>query len=212
LMKETQRVSQFLVGRMAVKARQIRPGEGFAVEVKRDELVQIVAVNGKQVAQFVAFNAADPKDRLSTAVTRAKAKTIMLQKGKKLFAASGAELFEIAEDTVGRHDLFYPVSDAKTPNPTEGLDPLPSSREALTEALATFEIGGEQIPDPVNFFMRVSILQKGELEIQETLSERNDYVVLRALTDAIIAVSGGSAEQNGGSAAKNSDLLVRVFR
>lgn len=205
-------MSQFLVGRMAVKARQIRPGEAFAVEVKRDELVQIVAVSGKQVAQFVAFNAADPKDRLSTAVTRAKAKTIMLQKGKSLYAASGEELFEIAEDAVGRHDIFYPVSETKTPNPTEGLDPLPSSREALTAALAAFEIGGDQIPDPVNFFMRVSILQKGELEIQETLSERNDYVVLRALTDAIVAVSCGSAEQNGGSSAEPSDLLIRVFR
>ena len=205
-------MSQFLVGRMAVKARQIRPGEGFAVEVKRDELVQIVAVSGRQVAQFIAFNSADSKDRLSTSVTRAKAKTIMLQKEKILFAASGAELFQIIEDTVGRHDIFYPVSDVKTPNPTEGLDPLPSSREALTEALAAFNIGGEQIPDPVNFFMRVSILQKGELEIQETLSERNDYVVVRALTDAIIVVAGGSAEQNGGSAAKNSDLLIRVFR
>jgi len=197
---------------MAVKARQIRPGEAFAVEVKRDELIQIVAVSGKQVAQFVAFNAADPKDHLSTSVTRAKAKTIMLQKGKSLFAASGAELFQLTEDTVGRHDIFYPISEIKSPNPTEGLDPLPSSREALTEALAAFDIGGEQVPDPVNFFMRVSILQKGELDIQETLSERNDYVVLKALTDAIVAVAGGSAEQNGGSAATNSDLLIRVFR
>ncbi len=205
-------MSQFLVGRMAVKARQIRPGEAFAVEVKRDELIQIVAVSGKQVAQFVAFNAADPKDHLSTSVTRAKAKTIMLQKGKSLFAASGAELFQLTEDTVGRHDIFYPISEIKSPNPTEGLDPLPSSREALTEALAAFDIGGEQVPDPVNFFMRVSILQKGELDIQETLSERNDYVVLKALSDAIVAVAGGSAEQNGGSAATNSDLLIRVFR
>jgi uncharacterized protein YcgI (DUF1989 family) len=205
-------VSQFLVGRMAVKARQIRPGEGFAVEVKKDELVQIIAVSGKQVAQFVAFSAANPRDRLSTAVTRAKSKTIMLQKEKVLYSAAGAELFKLTEDTVGRHDIFYPISDAPTPNPTEGLDPLPSSREALAAALQPFGIDGEQIPDPVNFFMRVSILQKGELEIQETLSERSDYVVLTALNDAIIAVTGGAAEQNGGSAAKGSDLLVRVFR
>ena len=205
-------MSQFLVGRMAVKARQIRPGEGFAVEVKKDELVQIIAVTGKQVAQFVAFDAANPTDRLSTAVTRAKARTIMLQKEKTLFAASGAELFKLTEDTVGRHDVFYPISDVATPNPTEGLDPLPSSREALAAALEAFDIGGEHIPDPVNFFMRVSILQKGELEIQETLSERNDYVVLTALTDAIVAISCGSAEQNGGSAANGSDLLIRVFR
>ena len=196
---------------MAVKARQIRPGEGFAVEVKMDELVQIVAVSGKQVAQFVAFNAEDHGDQLSTAVTRAKAKTIMLQKGKRLFSSHGNELFELTEDTVGRHDLFYPIADEKTPNPTEGLDPLPSSREALAESLAALAINPDPLPDPINFFMRVSILQKGELEIQETLSERNDYVVLRALTDAVIAVAGGSAEQNGGDA-KNSDLLVRVFR
>lgn len=205
-------MSQFLIGRMAVKARQIRPGEGFAVEVKKDELIQIIAVEGKQIAQLVAFNAADVSDRLSTAVTRAKSKTIMLQKDKILYSAGGVELLKVTEDTVGRHDIFYPISDTKTANPTEGLDPLPSSREALAEALAPFNIDEDQLPDPVNLFMRVSILQKGELEIQESLSEKGDYVVLQALTDIIAGVTGGPADQNGGSSPANSDLLVRVFR
>jgi uncharacterized protein YcgI (DUF1989 family) len=205
------RVSQFLIGRMAVKAKQIRPGEGFAVEVKKDELIQIITVDGKQVAQVVAFSAADPTDRLSTSVTRAKSKTIMLQKDKVIYSAGGVELLKVIEDTVGRHDIFYPVSDAMTPNPTEGLEPLPSTRAALANALSDFGVSGEQIPDPVNLFMRVSILQKGEIEIQESLSEKGDYVVLQALNDVIVAIAGGSAEQNGGGA-KSSELLVRIFR
>jgi uncharacterized protein YcgI (DUF1989 family) len=205
-------VSQFLIGRMAVKARQIRPGEAYAVEVKKDELIQIITVEGKQVAQLVAFNAAEPSDRLSTAATRAKSKTIMLQKGKILYSANGVELLSLFEDTVGRHDIFYPISDAQPANPTEGLEPLPSSRSALAEALAPYGIGSEQLPDPVNLFMRVSILQKGELEVQETLAEKGDFVVLQALNDVIVGVAGAAPEQNGGGSPTSSDLLVRVFR
>lgn len=205
-------MSQFVIGRMAVKARQIRPGEAFAVEVKKDELIQVIAVDGKQVAQLVAFNAADPSDRLSTAVTRSRSKTIMLQKGKVLYSANGVELLSLFEDTVGRHDIFYPISDAQPANPTEGLDPLPSSRAALTEALAPYGIGADQLPDPVNLFMRVSILQKGELEVQETLAEKGDFAVFQALNDVIVGIAGGAAEQNGGGSPTNSDLLVRVFR
>lgn len=205
-------MSQFLIGRMAVKARQIHPGEAFAVEVKKDELIQVIAVNGKQVAQLVAFNAADVGDRLSTAATRAKSKTIMLQKGKTLYSANGVELLSLFEDLVGRHDIFYPISDVQPANPVEGLDPLPSSRAALADAMAPFGVAADQLPDPVNLFMRVSILQKGELEIQETLAEKGDFAVLQALNDVIIGVACGSAEQNGGGSPTNSDLLIRVFR
>ena len=98
---------------MAVKAGQIRPGEGFGVEVKKGQLLQIITVEGRQVADFVAIAAGNPEERLSTGVTRAKNSSIMLQSGMKLYSNRRNEMFEIVEDTVGRHDMMFAACDPR---------------------------------------------------------------------------------------------------
>ena len=93
-------------------------------------------------------------------------------------------MFEIVEDTVGRHDMLYACCDPVRYE-TLGAPGHANCREALTEALAGYGIGYDRIPSPINWFMNVAILQRGELEIREPLAEKDDYVVLRALKDVI---------------------------
>jgi uncharacterized protein YcgI (DUF1989 family) len=205
-------VSQLLLGRMAIKARQLRPGEGIAVEVKTGQLLQISAVKGRQVADFVAFNLADRAEYLSTAVTRAKNSSIMLQNGMKLYSNRRNALMEIVEDTVGRHDMLFAACDPRRYKDDFGLDDHPSCRVALTTALTDYGVGYDQIPDPINWFMNVSILQRGELEIRESLAERNDYVLLSALMDVVAAVSACPQDQNATNAGVPSEILVRVYK
>ncbi|HEY8448364.1 MAG TPA: urea carboxylase-associated family protein [Thermomicrobiales bacterium] len=212
-------MSQVLLGRMAIKAQQIKPGEALGVEVKEGQLLQIIAVEGKQISDFVAFNAADPDERLSTAVTRSKNNSIMLQKGMSLYSNRRNAMFDLVEDTVGRHDMLVAACDAqrsaedeKNSDENSATQDGPSCLEALTRALSPYGIEADQIPDPVNWFMNVSILQRGELEQRESLAERNDHVVLRALMDTVVGITACPqvpAEENG---AQPSEILVRIFR
>jgi uncharacterized protein YcgI (DUF1989 family) len=129
----------------------------------------------------------------------------MLQKGMSLSSNRGNALLELAEDTVGRHDLLFPLPDATS----EGEQP-DGGRVSMASALAPFDITADDLPDPVNIFMKVGILQRGELEIQESLAEKNDFVLLRAVTDAVVgvtALTNGSTEATG-----PGEILVRVFR
>jgi uncharacterized protein YcgI (DUF1989 family) len=78
-------------------------------------------------------------------------------------------------------------------------------------ALADFGIQRDALPDPINWFMHVGMLAKGELEIRESIAEPNDYVMLRALTDTIAGVTACPQDQNATNAGAPTDILVRVF-
>lgn len=198
-------------GRLAIKARQVRPGSACALPVRTGQLVQVTDVAGKQVADFVAFALDDHQEFVSTAVTRSANTNVMIQQGMRLFSNRREPLLELIEDTVGRHDLLYAACDPKRYEEL-GEENHPNCRTALAAALAPYGIEVDRIPDPVNWFMNVAIKQRGELEIREPLSERNDRVVLRALRDVVVAVSACPQDKNATNGFAPSEILVRVYR
>jgi uncharacterized protein YcgI (DUF1989 family) len=82
---------------------------------------------------------------------------------------------------------------------------------ALTEALTDYGIGYDRIPDPINWFMNVSIQQRGELEIREPLAEAGDYVLLRAIEDVVAAISTCPQDFGLTNAGNPTELVVRVY-
>jgi uncharacterized protein YcgI (DUF1989 family) len=204
-------MSELLTGRMAIKARLIHPGQAQAVEVGEGQLLQITDVKGKQVGDFVAFNLADPAEHLSVAATRSMNTNIMLQKGMTLYSNRRTPMFELVEDTVGRHDMLFAACDPKRYEAL-GVPDHASCRAALAGVLASFGIDFDRVPDPINWFMNVAIRQRGELEVREPLSESNDHVLLRALLPAMIAISSCPQELNPTNGMNPTDILIRVYR
>lgn len=204
-------MSDLLNEKTPIRARHIRPGQGQAVELKTGQLLQIQTVKGKQVADFVAFTLGDTDEHLSTAATRSTNANIIPQVGMTLYSNRRQPMFEIVEDTVGRHDMLYICCD---PVRYETLDAPghANCREALTDALTAYGIGFDRIPSPINWFMNVSIQQRGELEIREPLAEEGDYVLLRALKDVVAAVSACPQDISATNARNPTDLHIRVYR
>jgi uncharacterized protein YcgI (DUF1989 family) len=209
--REHRGVSDLLNEKTPIRARHIRPGQGQAVEVKAGQLLQIKTVKGKQVADFVAFNLTDKDEYLSTAATRSTNANIIPQQGMTLYSNRRQPMFEIVEDTVGRHDMLYACCD---PVRYEKLDAPghANCREALTDSLTSYSIGFDRIPSPINWFMNVVIQQRGELEIREPLAEEGDYVLLRALMDVVAAVSACPQDIGATNAGNPTDLHIRVYR
>lgn len=204
-------MSDLLNDKTPIRARHIRPGQAQAVEVKSGEYLQIETVQGKQVADFVAFSLGDTGEFVSTAVTRSANTNIVPQKGMTLYSNRRQPMFEIVEDTVGRHDMLFaacdPVRYALLEVPGHA-----NCREALTESLVSVDVGFDRIPDPVNWFMNVSIQQRGELEVREPLAEAGDFVVLKALKDVVAAVSACPQDIGPTNATNPTDLRLRVYR
>lgn len=214
-------MSQALLGRTAVRAKQIRPGQAFAVAVEAGQAVEIVDTQGRQVAEFVAFGGTDAAEHVSTAATRSANGSIMIEPGMRLLSNRRTPMFELVEDTVGRHDLLTAsmiaeaTGNAVGPPPAEdepttvGRDEA-GATDALADALAPFGVTADQISDPVNWFGHVAIKGRGELEVREPLSERNDRIVIEALVDAVVGVRAAPAPAEDG--VRPRGILVRVYR
>jgi uncharacterized protein YcgI (DUF1989 family) len=204
-------VSDLLDEKALIKTRYVRPGQGQAVEVKAGELLQIQTVHGKQVADFVAFNRDDFGEWVSTATTRSVNTNIVPQLGMSLYSNRRQAMFEIVEDTVGRHDMLYAACDPVR-YADLGVPEHASCRMALTDALISYGVGYDRIPDPVNWFMNVSIQQRGELEVREPLAEASDYVVVRALKDVVAAISACPQDHGPTNAGNPTELRLLVYR
>ena len=203
-------MSGVLRNRMMIKQRQIRPGVAEAVVLRKGEALQIIDVEGKQVADCVVFALDDQQEWGSTAVTRAANDNVMLTMGKQFWSNRRRPLLELVEDTVGRHDILYaccdPVRYEKLGAPGHA-----NCRTALAEALTPWTIGRDRVPDPINWFMNVAIKQRGDLEIREPLSEADDYVVVTALEDVIVAVSACPQDLVATNGMKPTNVAIRVY-
>lgn len=204
-------MSDLLDEKTPIKTRHIRPGQAQAVEVESGQLLQIQTLHGKQVADFVAFSLGDTGEFVSTSATRSSNVNIIPQKGMTLFSNRRQPMFEIVEDTVGRHDMLFAACDPVRYEKL-GVPGHASCRAALTESLEEYGIGYDRIPDPVNWFMNVSIQQRGELDVREPLAEAEDFVLLRALKDVVVSVSACPQDHGPTNAGNPTDLRIRVYR
>ena len=210
-------MANVLVGHRAVMARQIGVGGAAALEVKAGQLIQVIDLSGQQVASFVAFGGEGHTERLSTATTVTANASIVLKAGDKLYGARRTPMFEVVDDSVGRHDLLTGPLPPAEPTSSSQV-PQPTTLEALQQAAADAGMPNADVSDPVNWFKHVIIKQRGELEVKDSFSERNDTVVLRALTDAIVLVANAYAERRPGVTAvktatnQSGQLLVRVYQ
>lgn len=210
-------MANVLVGHRVVVSREVAVGHATSFTVSAGQLVQLIDLAGEQVAPLVAWTTGDPQERLSPTTTMTVNASLMLKEGDTLYGNRKAAMFEVVSDAVGRHDLLtgplpvpVPDSPSQTVQPTM-LDPLTSAAEEAG-------IVNPDVSAPVNFFKQVNIKAKGETEVKESLSERNDTVVLRVLADeAIVVVGNGFHERRPGLTAgkaaveKSGHVLVRVY-
>ncbi len=204
-------MSDLLNEKTLSKARHVEPGTAGLLTVKAGQYLQIQTIEGKQVADFVAFSADDLGEYVSTSHTRVANMNIVPQMGMSLYTNLRQPIFEITEDTVGRHDMLIAACDRAR---YEALDAPghASCREGLSDALREFEVGYDRMPDPINWFMNVAIMQKGELEVRAPLAEAGDYVLLKALRDAVVAVSACPQDLNDTNGGKPTALRLAVYR
>jgi uncharacterized protein len=202
---------EILKGRIPKRATLVRPEYPTAFKIQSGEFLQIIDVQSKQVATMVAFNQHDPAERLSTAHTRAGNNSLVLINEMTIFSHRHNPMFVLLDDTCGRHDILYPACDEQTYLSDYGIEDHPSCREGLAGVLRHHGVGYDDIPDPINWFMNVGLRQRGRFEVREPLTERGDYVLMRATMDMIVGIAACPQDQNAANAFRPTDIQVRVY-
>jgi uncharacterized protein YcgI (DUF1989 family) len=185
-----------------VSTHIIPPRSGVAFAMRRGEQLEVIDPEGRQVADLLAFNAADCREVLSSGRTLDYEETIRLTTGAKLYSNRSRVMLEIVDDSVGMHDFLLTPCSEDTFRHFYPDKPLHRGCFGnLAEALAPYGVTPDQIPVAFNCFMNVPVDEKtGRLGVLPPLSKPGDRIAFVAAMDLIIGLTACSAyASNGGT-------------
>jgi hypothetical protein len=185
---------------------------GGGVFLKLDQRVKVISPKGPQVGDLFAFKREDPSEFLSPKITMSRLRRIYPEVGKPLYTNKFNPLLMLEEDTVGVHDLLYQACDPYLYRVAWGEEKHPNCRDNMNAALRALDFTPGGQPDPHNLFQNSPVIDlEGHVEVRESRAKPGDYVLLRALEDAVVVVTACSVDRgvlNGGSP---KELLLEVF-
>jgi urea carboxylase-associated protein 1 len=190
---------------------EIIPARGrLAFKLYAGQVLRIVDIEGKQVADLVCFDADDHEDKLSVNNTGLMNKTIFITTGHSLYSTKATKLMTIIDDTVGVHDLIAGSCSEGTNRVRYGVRGTPNCRSNFEQALGSHGIPLREVPYSFNVFMNVPVTRE-KTEIIEPTSKPGDYIDLRAERDLLVAISNCPQERNPCNGFNPTPLKVIVY-
>jgi uncharacterized protein len=182
----------------------IPPRSGTAFKLARGEMLTVIDPNGEQVADLVAFAAADIREAISSGRSLDYASKLYLTTGDAIYSNRSHVMLRIVEDKVGRHDFLLTPCSSDTFRIIYGDEtPHQGCFGNLAAALAPFGVGPDQIPVAFNCFMNVVIEPAtGRFAVAAPLSRAGDFIAFRAEMDLVIGLTACSALQSNNYAFK----------
>jgi len=176
----------------------IPPRSGVAFELKKGSRLKVTDIQGEQVSDFICYNLHDKAEYISSGRTIDYAETIFLTKGHPFYSNRSNIMFEMVEDTVGRHDFLLTPCSADTFRIIYGHQhPHQGCFGNLCAALKEHGIQPDQIPVSLNIFMHVTVnADTGAVAVLPPKSKAGDYVIIEAKMDLLVGLTACSAEMS----------------
>jgi uncharacterized protein YcgI (DUF1989 family) len=189
---------------------EIAPRTGAGFELKAGQRLTVIDPRGGQVADLLAYSAADIREVISAGRTLDYASRIYLTTGDPLYSNRSNVMLEIVHDDVGRHDFLLTPCSADTFRIIYGdTDPHQGCFGNLAAALAPWGVEPDMIPTAFNCFMNVPVNgETGEFTVEPPLSKAGDTIVFEARMDLIIGLTACSALQSNGGSFKPIEYRV----
>jgi uncharacterized protein YcgI (DUF1989 family) len=189
----------------------IPPKEYLGVELKTGQVLRIIDVEGKQVADVVCFNLHDPTEKLSNNNSRLIQHRWRLTTGHVLYSDECNEMLTIVDDTVGMNHASAGCCNEPVNYRRYGVRGTRNCRENLANAAAHLGITQKDIPGAFNPFMKVVQYDDGRYEIEEPESKPGDHIDFRAEMDLFVAISNCPQERNPCNGFNPTPLKVIVY-
>ena len=190
--------------------QRIPAGTARALPLAAGQTLRIVNVEGGQVADFVAFNAKDFTESLSTMHTIVSIGRLFPTAGDRFRSNRRRPIVEMTRDDTGRHDMIIAACDPWRYEYDFNVTGHRSCSDNFLEALASWRVARHQLPHPVNFFQNMRY-PDGRVEFDRSLAKPGDAIELRAMIDLVAAVSACPMDLNPISGGKIRDLVIEVL-
>jgi uncharacterized protein len=169
---------------------EIAGGTGKAISLAKGEAVRLVNSFGTQVVDTWALGLGDTSEYLSVEHTRRMLRNLFAKQGDMLYSNRRSPMLLLEEDSSpGRHDMLLACCDRWLYKHYGCELGHPNCRDNFLDAL--FEAGYDAVlvPNPLNLWMNIPILDRERIAVEAPLSSAGDHVVLRALMDVIVVFS-----------------------
>ncbi len=177
---------------------QVLPArEGVALRLDAGERLRIVNLEGGQVVDTWALNAADPSEHMSMEHMRVSLSKLMPAAGDPLYSNRRRPILTMVEDTSpGVHDTLLAACDPERYRQLGGAEGHANCTQNFFGALAALGVEPDYIPAPLNMFMNIPWEADGVLGFSPSPARPNDYVTLAAVHDVVVVLSACPMDLN----------------
>jgi aminomethyltransferase len=195
----------------------IQPGNAHAYTVNSGQFIQVMDVQGRECTDFQAFSRRALDDGIERDInmttTRSLTGCIYPIPGNhaKYWSVDQEPLFEVVQDTCGRHDAYglscYPkyYDDAGYPGHVNCSD-------NINLELDQWDIKPRTGWPSINFFFNTILDDTHVLSLDDPWSRPGDYVLLKALTDLVCVSTACPCDIDPTNAWNPTDIQVRVYK
>ena len=197
------------------------PGGGlWSGILRRHQVLRLTDIEGKANVSLMAWNAAQPSDRMNLPDTLKAQYTARLTRGNVLMSDMGRALLSIVADSVGWHDPLGGYGNAADLQKKYGSRTYQEARNDwyrnahdnfLIEA-GKHGLGPRDFMACVNFFSRVDAGPDGRLSFHAGNSRPGASVELRAEMDALLVLTACPHPMDPAAEYAPGPVLLSVLR
>jgi urea carboxylase-associated protein 1 len=177
----------------ALRSYIVQAGDPFVLEIKQNQIIRIVDLEGNQAVDTIFYSAHDYSDRYSAQDTIREQGNIYITTGTNLISTKGNILLTIIADTCGRHDTLGGACANESNMVRYSLDKgyMHACRNTFMKGLQVWNHGMDKrdITSNINFFMNVPVTPQGQLTFEDGVSHAGKYVEAQAHMDILMVVS-----------------------
>jgi uncharacterized protein YcgI (DUF1989 family) len=164
--------------------------DGRGVRVAAGQRFRVIDVEGGQVADTFAFRADDVSEYHSAEHTRAFVSRLFPRVGEHFVTNHRRPILTLVADrSPGIHDMLCAACDPERYSGL-GVDGWHAScQENLRRAMASLGVPDVEVPQPINLFMNIPVLDDGALGWEPAPTQAGDSVTLLAEMDCYVVVS-----------------------
>lgn len=178
------------------QALTIPAKEGRSFIIEQGQTIKVIDEAGQQVADFVAYNANNHKERLDPSITMDVLRRMNIKPKDIIYTNLYTPMFTVMEDTVGKHDF---INSSCRPEMYEFLYQKSDHASCYHNLNNTLLQHGIYPPDQhyaFNIFMNTVVDEQGLIQVKAPLSKAGDYIILKAEMDVIVAISACPCEES----------------
>ncbi|MBI4674244.1 MAG: urea carboxylase-associated family protein [Chloroflexi bacterium] len=166
-----------------------RTGAGF--DLRAGDRIKVISPHGHQVADFFAFNAAEPAEYLSARHTLVSStRHLYPRQGQIFLTALRTPIMKfVADGAREQHEMLLAACDPARYSLLGVSGHHASCGENLQTAMAQRGVVITEIPQPLNLFSSTRADEQDNVITHPNASQPGDYAVFEALMDCLVVVS-----------------------